>query len=71
MQHTALAKLANIAWQTALLLSESLAMNKKVTLDLTLSSAVSQFWSQKQKIIKNRSNVFSVGNDVYGVKLAA
>ena len=71
MQHTALAKLANIAWQTALLLSESLAMNKKVTLDLTLSSAVSQFWSQKQKIIKNRSNVFSTGNDIYEVKLAA
>ena len=44
----ALAKLANIAWQTLLFVSESLAMDKKVTPDLRwkqqcLASNVSHF----------------------------
>ena len=44
----ALAKLANIAWQTLLFVSESLAMDKKLTPDLRrkqkrLASNVGQF----------------------------
>ena len=46
--HKALAKLANIAWQTLLFVSESLAMVKKVTPDSRwkqqcMASSVGQF----------------------------